>query len=135
MAKRTSKETKAGAGEGEAEGFALHPRFTEALSGHGAAEETFLRAFNAGALHHAWLVTGERGIGKATFAYRAARFLLSRDAASPRPPKPSTYRQATPPCGKSRLARIPRCSCSAKRPARRRRPRLAWTRYDACAPS
>lgn len=85
MAKRTSKETKAGAGDSEAEGFALHPRFTEALSGHGAAEETFLRAFNAGALHHAWLVTGERGIGKATFAYRAARFLLSRDAASPSP--------------------------------------------------
>ena len=83
MAKRTSKETKTGAGDGEAEGFALHPRFTEALSGHSAAEETFLRAFNAGALHHAWLVTGERGIGKATFAYRAARFLLSRDAAAP----------------------------------------------------
>ncbi len=31
-----------------------------------------------GRLHHAWLMTGEQGIGKATFAYRAARFLLSR---------------------------------------------------------
>jgi DNA polymerase III subunit delta' len=83
MAKRKSSDTKSGSGEEEAEGAALHPRHTEALSGHAAAGETFLRAFNAGTLHHAWLVTGERGIGKATFAYRAARFLLSRDAASP----------------------------------------------------
>ena len=96
MAKRTSKETKAGAGDSEAEGFALHPRFTEALSGHGAAEETFLRAFNAGALHHAWLVTGERGIGKATFAYRAARFLLSRDAAAPTPAETLDVPQSHP---------------------------------------
>ena len=85
MAKRKSSETKSGSETGEAEGLALHPRFTEMLSGHAAAEKTFLRAFNAGALHHAWLVTGERGIGKATFAYRAARFLLSRDAASAGP--------------------------------------------------
>ncbi len=85
MAKRKSSDTKTGSGEGEAEGAALHPRHTEALCGHAAAGETFLRAFNAGTLHHAWLVTGERGIGKATFAYRAARFLLSRDAASPMP--------------------------------------------------
>jgi len=85
MAKRKSSETKSGSETGEAEGLALHPRFTEMLSGHAAAEETFLRAFNAGALHHAWLVTGERGIGKATFAYRAARFLLSRTPASAEP--------------------------------------------------
>lgn len=83
MAKRKSAETKASAGEETgAEAFALHPRLTEVLSGHSAAEETFLRAYNAGSLHHAWLVTGEQGIGKATFAYRAARFLLSRDAAA-----------------------------------------------------
>jgi DNA polymerase-3 subunit delta' len=85
MAKRKSSDTKTGGGDGEAEGAALHPRHTEALCGHAAASETFLRAFNAGTLHHAWLLTGERGIGKATFAYRAARFLLSRDAASPAP--------------------------------------------------
>ena len=36
-------------------------------------------AIGSGRLHHAWLMTGEQGIGKATFAYRAARFLLSRD--------------------------------------------------------
>lgn len=83
MAKRKSTETKsAGNEEAGAESLALHPRLTEVLFGQSAAEETFLRGFNAGTLHHAWLVTGERGIGKATFAYRAARFLLSRDAGS-----------------------------------------------------
>ncbi|MGO9172095.1 MAG: DNA polymerase III subunit delta' [Rhodomicrobium sp.] len=79
MAKRKSAETKSTEGEEPGAGsLALHPRVTEALSGQSAAEEAFLRAFNAGTLHHAWLLTGERGIGKATFAYRAARFLLSR---------------------------------------------------------
>ncbi len=64
----------------------LHPKLTEKLCGHGAAEDMFLAAFRAGALHHAWLLTGEQGIGKATFAYRAARFLLSRDeSAAPEP--------------------------------------------------
>ncbi len=83
MAKRKSDETKSSeAEEASAGSLALHPRLTEALFGQSAAEESFLRAFNAGTLHHAGLVTGERGIGKATFAYRAARFLLSRDAAS-----------------------------------------------------
>jgi DNA polymerase-3 subunit delta' len=87
MAKRKAAET--GAAEGQEAGgpSPCHPRFTEKLFGHVAAEEMFLSAFNAGSLHHAWLLTGERGIGKATFAYRAARFLLSRDhdaAAEPR---------------------------------------------------
>jgi DNA polymerase III subunit delta' len=81
MAKRKSSDPKSEEAAGEA--LALHPRHAPTLVGHAAAEETFLRAFNAGALHHAWLVTGERGIGKATFAYIAARFLLSRDDASP----------------------------------------------------
>jgi DNA polymerase-3 subunit delta' len=81
MAKRKSAETKSTGAEEQAAGSAaLHPRHTEALFGHAAAEETFLGAFAAGTLHHAWLLTGERGTGKATFAYRAARFLLSREA-------------------------------------------------------
>ena len=37
----------------------------------------FLDAFNTGRLHHAWLVTGPRGVGKATLAWRIARFLLA----------------------------------------------------------
>jgi len=86
MAKQKSGETKSTRNEDpEGENLSLHPRVTGPLFGQSAAEEAFLRAFNAGTLHHAWLLTGERGIGKATFAYRAARFLLSREAASPEP--------------------------------------------------
>jgi DNA polymerase III subunit delta' len=53
------------------------PKTTFDLIGHAAAEQSILDSWNAGKLHHAWLVTGPRGIGKATFAYRVARFLLS----------------------------------------------------------
>ncbi len=41
-----------------------------------AAEAAFLDAFDKGRLHHAWLLCGVEGSGKATFAYRAARRLL-----------------------------------------------------------
>ncbi len=80
MAKRKPAETNA---EDAAGVDPLHPRLTEKLYGHEAAEALFLGAFNAGSLHHAWLLTGEEGIGKATFAYRAARFLLSREDDAP----------------------------------------------------
>lgn len=55
-----------------------HPRATPGLIGHEAAEAALLDAFNAKRLHHAWLIKGPRGVGKATLAYRFARFLLSR---------------------------------------------------------
>ncbi len=77
MAKRKSADTSTS----EETPDPLHPRLTDKLFGHDAAEDFFLGAFNAGSLHHAWLLTGERGIGKATFAYRAARFLLSQEQA------------------------------------------------------
>jgi DNA polymerase-3 subunit delta' len=54
------------------------PETTYLLLGHEAAERAFLDAYNQGRLPHAWLVTGPRGVGKATFAFRAARFLLCR---------------------------------------------------------
>ncbi len=79
MAKRKSAETSTSEEAGAPN--PLHPRQTDRLFGHEAAEDLFLSAFNAGSLHHAWLLTGERGIGKATFAYRAARFLLSQEQA------------------------------------------------------
>ncbi|MFN3937997.1 MAG: DNA polymerase III subunit delta' [Gemmobacter sp.] len=70
---------------------APHPRETGRLFGQPAAEAAFLAAFNAGRLHHGWLLTGPRGVGKATFAWRAARFLLATPEAdgglfAPRPP-------------------------------------------------
>jgi DNA polymerase-3 subunit delta' len=54
-----------------------HPRETARLYGQSAAEATFLAAHAGGRLHHGWLLTGPRGGGKATLAWRIARFLLT----------------------------------------------------------
>lgn len=59
---------------------APHPRETARLLGQGKAEAAFLQAYNSGRLHHAWLVTGPRGVGKATLAWKLARFLLAEPA-------------------------------------------------------
>lgn len=56
---------------------APHPRDTERLIGQDAAEQAFVDAFATGRLHHAWLLTGPRGVGKSTLAWRIARFLLA----------------------------------------------------------
>ncbi|HZP97982.1 MAG TPA: DNA polymerase III subunit delta' [Reyranella sp.] len=53
------------------------PWRNDRLVGHEQAEKTMLAAQQAGRLHHAWLLTGPRGIGKATLAWRFARFLLA----------------------------------------------------------
>ncbi|TCP62355.1 DNA polymerase-3 subunit delta' [Rhodovulum bhavnagarense] len=60
---------------------APHPRETPRLIGQEAAEAAFLDAFTGGRMHHGWLLTGPRGVGKATLAWEIARFLLSRPAA------------------------------------------------------
>lgn len=62
----------------EADRFATypHPRQTAKLFGHGEAEQLFLDAYRAGRMHHAWLITGPEGVGKATLAHRIARFVL-----------------------------------------------------------
>ena len=60
---------------------APHPRETPILFGQSHAADAFVTAFNTGRLHHAWLLTGPRGTGKATLAWQMARFLL----ASPEP--------------------------------------------------
>ena len=54
------------------------PRETSVLCGHGEAERTLLDAYRSGRFPHAWLITGPAGIGKATLAYRLARFMLAR---------------------------------------------------------
>jgi DNA polymerase-3 subunit delta' len=53
------------------------PRANAELLRQEAAERTLLEAYRSGRLPHAWLLTGPRGVGKATLAYRFARFLLS----------------------------------------------------------
>ena len=59
---------------------APHPRQTAQLYGQSRAEADFLEAFGSGRLHHGWMLTGPRGVGKATLAWRIARFLLSQPA-------------------------------------------------------
>lgn len=71
MAKRSTVEKE------EEERLIPHPRERDELLGHGEAEQHVLALFNAKKLPHAWLISGEKGIGKATFAYRVARFLLT----------------------------------------------------------
>ncbi|MEH6738270.1 MAG: DNA polymerase III subunit delta' [Sulfitobacter sp.] len=56
---------------------APHPRDTDRLIGQDAAQTAFVNAFNTGRLHHAWMLTGPRGVGKATLAWRIAKFLLA----------------------------------------------------------
>ena len=53
------------------------PRETTALFGHRDAEQTLLAAYRSGRIPHAWLIGGAQGIGKATLAYRMARFVLA----------------------------------------------------------
>ncbi len=58
------------------EGFP-HPRETQTVFGHAAAERALVDAFASARMHHAWLISGSVGIGKATLAYRLARYLLA----------------------------------------------------------
>lgn len=52
------------------------------IFGNAAAQSAFLAAMRGGALHHAWLLTGPQGVGKASFARLAARRMLA-DGANP----------------------------------------------------
>lgn len=61
----------------EPERVAPHPRETTALFGHHDAELALLDAYRSGRIPHAWLIGGAQGIGKATLAYRMARFVLA----------------------------------------------------------
>ena len=58
-------------------GDALHPREAQQLFGHADAERTLLDAYRSGRIPHAWLIGGPHGVGKATLAYRMARFVLA----------------------------------------------------------
>jgi DNA polymerase-3 subunit delta' len=53
------------------------PEEQPAWFGDPSAERTLLDAYRGGRIHHAWLIGGPRGIGKATLAYRFARFVLA----------------------------------------------------------
>ena len=51
--------------------------------GHDEAVARFRRAWDSRTIHHAWLLAGPRGIGKASFAYQAARRILAEAAGPP----------------------------------------------------
>lgn len=54
----------------------LAPQYNPVMRGHVVATTSFMQAVQ-GRLHHAWLLHGMRGIGKSTFAYHCANYLLS----------------------------------------------------------
>jgi DNA polymerase-3 subunit delta' len=62
----------------DGESAALSPRENPGLVGQERAEAALLDCYRAGRLPHAWLLTGPRGIGKATLAFRFARFLFAQ---------------------------------------------------------
>jgi len=53
------------------------PREVDRVFGHEEAAQEFEEALRGGRLHHAWLLVGPEGIGKATLAYRLARTILA----------------------------------------------------------
>jgi len=82
---------------------APHPRHAAAVFGQSRAATAFLDAFNGGRMHHAWLISGAKGVGKATLAWQIARFLFSlndeqkpdhRDSLKTDPDAPEAHRMA-----------------------------------------
>lgn len=61
------------------------PRGNPDLFGHDDAARALADAAGLGRLHHAWLLSGPRGVGKATLAFRFARWLLAGRPAGPSP--------------------------------------------------
>jgi DNA polymerase-3 subunit delta' len=64
---------------------AAHPRDTLTMIGHDAEEALLAKALGGARMHHAWLITGPKGVGKATLAYRCARAAFGAKPIGPRP--------------------------------------------------
>ena len=74
MARKESREPAPETSENE-----HAPRNTADLVGQDHAERTLMEGFASGRLAHSWLLHGPKGIGKATLAYRFARYVLAHD--------------------------------------------------------
>jgi len=85
----------------------LTPRQNPSLVGHTVAEAALLAAASSGRLPHAWLFTGPKGVGKATLAFRFARFLLSGGADVAVDTGPSLFGEAEAPTAPVSLAVAP----------------------------
>ena len=53
-----------------------HPRLAKKLIGHKKAWYAFLNCKENGKLHHAWIISGPKGVGKATFSWKIAAKLI-----------------------------------------------------------
>jgi len=62
--------------ETDREPGAPHPRETFRFVGHDTQETALAEALGGTRMHHAWLIAGTKGLGKATLAYRFARRAL-----------------------------------------------------------
>jgi DNA polymerase-3 subunit delta' len=84
MAPRTSAVADAAPEIDALDGLPL-PRQRGDLVDQVAAERTLLEAYRSGRIHHGWILGGPKGIGKATLAFRFARFVLAHP--DPRAPE------------------------------------------------
>lgn len=71
--------------ETDKEPAAPHPRETFSFVGHDAEEQALAEALASGRMHHAWLISGAKGLGKATLAYRLARAAFGAKTGGARP--------------------------------------------------
>ena len=55
----------------------LRPHENTELFGHAEAEQALLKAYRGRRFPHAWLIGGPLGVGKATLAFRLARFIFA----------------------------------------------------------
>jgi DNA polymerase III subunit delta' len=95
MAAKRSRITDAPSEPDQLEGFSS-PREVDRLYGHEAALREFSDALSSGRLHHAWLIVGPEGVGKATLAYRFARMVLAgpdNDKGDPNDPQQPLFRK------------------------------------------
>ena len=81
MAPRAPRVDNEPVPESDRSGDLPHPREQSRLIGHRDAATSLAKAARSGQLHHAWLVSGPKGVGKATLAWRFARSLLAHGPA------------------------------------------------------
>jgi len=77
MSRATKRDAAEEVEESDAFEGAPHPRFASRLVGHATAEAELLEGYRKGRLAHAWLIGGRQGVGKATLAWRFAKFVLA----------------------------------------------------------
>ena len=80
----------------------IRPKENPNFVSHREAEQTLLAAATGNRCPHAWLITGPKGVGKATLAHRFARFLLAHPAGET--PAPGLFGDALPASAPQTLA-------------------------------